>query len=329
MHKYAKIILVVIVLSAVAAGVYYWLNRAPELPEGIAYGNGRLEADEIQIATKYPGRVKEILAREGDMVTKGQVIARMDTAELDAQILEANAQIRRMQQLSTQAAAGVTQVQAELALSQKEFDRDSFLYSKGHAPLEMVDKRRAKRDALAATVDQHRAAVGSAQSSIAAARAARTRLDALVRDDELTSTASGRILYRLVEEGEVLGSGGRVVTVLDISSMYMTIFLPAADAGTLKIGDDARIILDALPDYVIPSKISFVSPQAQFTPKQVETADEREKLMFRVKLTLPKTLLKSYVNQVKTGLRGTGYVRSDPSVEWPQKLAVKLPDRAQ
>lgn len=328
MQRYAKIIVLVIILSALAAGGYHWFNRAPALPDGITFGNGRLEADEIQVATKYPGRVKEILAREGDMVQQGQVIARMDTAELDAQILEANAQIQRMQKLSEQAAAGVTQARAELALSQKELDRDSFLYSKGHVPLEMVDKRRTKRDVLVATVDQQGAAFGSAQSSIAAARAARARLDTIVRDDELVSTASGRILYRLVEEGEVLGSGGRVVTVLDISSMYMTIFLPAADAGRLEIGDDARVVLDALPDYVIPSKISFVSPQAQFTPKQVETADEREKLMFRVKLTLPGTLLNSYLDRVKTGLRGTGYVRNNPSVDWPQKLAVKLPDQA-
>jgi len=329
MQKYLRIFLIVLLVGAVSAGAYYWFNREPELSEGIASGNGRLEADEIQVATKYPGRVKEVLIREGDMVKKGQVIARMDTSELDAQILEADAQIRRMEEMSAQAAAGVTQAQTELALTQKQLGRDSFLYSRGHVPREQVDMRKAKRDTLVAAVNQGRAGVGAAQAAVAAAKAARTRLNTLIRDDDLVSTASGRVLYRLVEDGEVVGSGGRVATILDIANVYMTIFLPAADAGTLKIGDDARIVLDALPDYVIPSTISFVSPQAQFTPNQVETADEREKLMFRVKLSLPQKLLKDHADQVKTGLRGVAYVRTDPAIDWPRKLAVKLPDRKQ
>ena len=105
----------------------------------------------------------------------------------------------------------------------------------------------------------------------------------------------------------------------------MTIFLPAADAGALAIGDDARLILDPAPQYVIPAKVTFVAGDAQFTPKAVETKDEREKLMFRVKLTIDPKLLSIWESRVKTGVRGVGYVRVKRDATWPAVLAVKLP----
>jgi HlyD family secretion protein len=105
----------------------------------------------------------------------------------------------------------------------------------------------------------------------------------------------------------------------------MTVFLPAADAGRLAVGDEARIILDPVPDYVIPAKVSFVAADAQFTPKTVETTDERAKLMFRIKLKIDAEVLQQFYTRVKTGVRGLGFVRTKPYVEWPADLQVKLP----
>ena len=135
----------------------------------------------------------------------------------------------------------------------------------------------------------------------------------------------GRIQYKLAQPGEVLPAGGRVLTLLDLSDVYMTIFVPASVAGPLALGDDARVTLDPDPGYVFPAKVTFVATEAQFTPKTVETAEEREKLMFRVKLSAPPELRKRYEEQVKTGIRGIGYVRTERDVPWPVKLAVKLP----
>ena len=105
----------------------------------------------------------------------------------------------------------------------------------------------------------------------------------------------------------------------------MTVYLPAAQAGRLTIGDEARLIVDPYPDSIIPASVSFVATEAQFTPKTVETADEREKLIFRVKLQIDPKVLGKYHAEVKTGVRGMGYVRTD-AVSWPQNLAVRLPD---
>ena len=113
--------------------------------------------------------------------------------------------------------------------------------------------------------------------------------------------------------------------MLDVTDVYMTVFIPAKPAGQLAIGSEARLILDPVPQYVIPAKVTFIASEAQFTPKAVETADERDKLMFRVKLTLNPELLKENQQKVKTGLRGTVYIAVDPNVKWPEQLTVKLP----
>jgi len=96
-------------------------------------------------------------------------------------------------------------------------------------------------------------------------------------------------------------------------------------AGKLTLGDEARTILDPLPQYVLPNTISFVATDAQFTPKSVETAEERQKLMFRVKLQGDPAVLDKYHRQVMTGVRGLAFVRTDPKIAWPAELEVKLP----
>ena len=131
--------------------------------------------------------------------------------------------------------------------------------------------------------------------------------------------------YRLARAGEVVAAGQRVLTILDLNDVYMTIYLPANVAGRLMLGDEARTILDPIPQYVLPNTISFVATEAQFTPKSVETAEEREKLMFRVKLQADPQVINKYYRQVKTGVRGLGFVRTDPKIPWPAELAVKLP----
>jgi HlyD family secretion protein/alpha/beta hydrolase family protein len=141
----------------------------------------------------------------------------------------------------------------------------------------------------------------------------------------LVSPRSGRVQYRLARAGEVVAAGQRILTILDLNDVYMTIYLPADDAGKLTLGDEARVIADPIPQYVIPATISFVATDAQFTPKSVETAEERQKLMFRVKLQGEPKVLDKYHRFVKTGVRGLGFVRTDPKIAWPEELVVKLP----
>jgi HlyD family secretion protein len=143
-----------------------------------------------------------------------------------------------------------------------------------------------------------------------------TRID----DAVLKSPVRGRVLYRLAEVGEVLAAGGKALTLVNLEDVYMEIFLPSQQAAGLKIGAEARITLDHAPGLAAAAHVSFVSPEAQFTPKQVETKSEREKLMFRVKIQVPEELITTYIERIKTGTRGVGYVKYDESAVWPDWL---------
>jgi HlyD family secretion protein len=175
------------------------------------------------------------------------------------------------------------------------------------------------------------AGVAAAQSSLAASdwaiRAAQAEVDRLrhqMSDGTLTATRAGRVLFRLAEPGEVLGAGGKVLTLLDLSDIYMTVFLPAGIAGGLAIGTEARLILEPIPDRAIPATVTFISSRAQFTPKQVETQSERDRMMFRIKVSIPTALVERFVTQVKTGVTGIAYIRIDPATPWPDWLQSDL-----
>lgn len=338
----------------VGAAVLAWWWIAPKrLPEGFASGNGRIEAIEIDVAAKIPGRIKDILVNEGDFVHAGQVLAVMDTSVLEAQRKEAEAQLQQALVAIETARSQVTQREAEKAaaealMAQREAELDAAskrlartekLAQSKVTSLEMLDDNRAAYQAHRAAVSAAEAqsaaanaAIGlarsqviGAQSQVEAVRASIERIQADIDDSTLRSPRDGRVQYRVAEPSEVLSAGGRVLNLVDLSDVYMTFFLPTDAAGRVAIGAEVRLVLDAAPQLVIPAQASFVADVAQFTPKTVETAEEREKLMFRVKARIPPELLKKHISDVKTGLPGMAYVRLDPRVEWPAELQVRVP----
>ena len=296
------------------------------LPEGFASGNGRIEAIEIDIATKNPGRVAEILVDEGAWVKTGQVLARMDTEETESELREAEADQRRAQEGRKYAQAIVRQRESELSLARKELSRSQQLVKEGHISKEVVDQRVSTLRSAEAALQAAKAQVVETEAGIEAAEARVQRLKVRLADSELVAPEEGRVLYRLAEPGEVLAAGGRLLTVLKLTDVYMTIFLPTSQAGRVIVGGEARIILDVRPDLVIPAKVSFVAPRAQFTPKEVETRTEREKLMFRIKVQIDRELVRQHIEKVKTGVPGVAYVRLDQTLDWPDWLQVKLPE---
>ena len=220
----------------------------------------------------------------------------------------------------------MAQRESERRYAQAELARIESLADRGHASQEQLDRARTAAETAEAALQAARVQVASADASIEAAKASARRIQTNIDDSQLTTPVGGRVLYRLAEPGEVLAAGGKVATVLDVTDVYMTIFLPTAQAGKVRVGSEARIVLDALPDYVVPAEVSFVAAEAQFTPKSVETRSEREKLMFRVRIRIDPELLKAYRDRVKTGVPGEAYVRLDEGQPWPESLKVALPN---
>jgi HlyD family secretion protein len=318
------VVLCIVALGGAGAW-YWWQQQLNALPPYIVSANGRLEAEQVEIAAKLAGRIAVVLVKEGDMVHAGQVVARMDTSTLEAELAAAKAQVAVAEHKKTEAEAQIAQQQSNLVFAQQELARATTLYHQGFGTGEKLDQETNQVKSTQAAYDTAIASLAAAKATIAAAQAVAATIQSNIDDSTLVAPAGGRIQYKLAEPGEVLAAGGRVLTLLDLSDVYMTIFVPASVAGPLALGDDARFTLDPLPGYVFPAKITFVATEAQFTPKTVETAEEREKLMFRVKLSADPELRKRYENEVKTGIRGIGYVRTQRDAAWPDKLAVKLP----
>ncbi|MFJ2388112.1 HlyD family secretion protein [Pseudomonas koreensis] len=305
-----------LVLLAAAGGFGYWLSVSSRLVEGLSMGNGRLEATEVQIASKTPGRLAEVLVDEGDKVKKGQLLARMDTRTLEAQRNQAEAEVLRARENLNAAQANVQLRQSELLLAQQELGRSQSLFKHGYVSAQIIDQLQSRIGTGNAAVTAARAQVSAVSAAIGAAQAQVAQLTSEIDDSQLRAPIDGVIQLRMAEPGEVLGAGGRVLLLIDPNDQYMNLYLSASVAGRLTVGDEARVLLDALPDKPLPAKISFVAGKSQFTPKEVETRDERQKLVFRVKLRLTQP---SAVPQAKPGMPGAGYVRTAP-IAWPANL---------
>lgn len=354
MNERLKALIVVAVLAVGAGGGYYaWKAYAlPGLPASFAKGNGRIEAVDIDISTKTAGRLADIIANEGDFVTAGQVLARMDTKQLEARLRQAEASLQQArisvdtaQSLVKQreaereaAVSTIAQREAQLDAAQRKFARTQQLIQTNVASQQTLDDDTAAAEGARAAVAVAKASLAAADAAVSSAKAQVVNAGAVVNasqaaidsikvdldDATLVAPRDGRIQYRVAQQGEVLASGGRVLSLVDLTDVYMTFFLPAEQAGRVGIGSEVRLVLDAVPNYVIPATASYVADVAQFTPKTVETEEERQKLVFRIKARIPQDLLRRYIKQVKTGLPGMAYVKLDPSAQWPANLSDTL-----
>ncbi len=345
-------ILLVLALVLAAAGVWAWQHWAKADGAGaFVSSNGRIEATEIDIATKLAGRVQEVLVEDGAFVQAGQVVATMQVDSLEAQLREAQAQslqadtavasaqaqvaMRRSDKVALE--AQVRSAQSNVDAARKRLQRSEALRQKGAVSGQMLDDDRASLLSAEAVLAAQQAQVHSAEAAITAAQAqvrsaetqklalaaALDRIQIEIEDSQLKAPRDGRVQYRLAQPGEVLGAGGRVLSLLDMGDVYMSFFLPTELAGQVHMGAEVRLVLDAMPSVVIPAKVSFVASAAQFTPKSVETASERQKLMFRVRAQIAPDLLNKHLTSVKSGLPGEAWLRLDESQDWPAHLALK------
>ncbi len=343
------------VLLAAAAGGGWWLYQQQEstaLPDFVFHSNGRLELNRLDVASLYPGRVERVLVAEGDAVKANEVLVELSSAQSSGQLAAAQAATLRAAELVQRARAGVTQAQqavaradAEIAayrqqqkVAKLELDNAKQMRREDLVSASELAKRQADFERATASVKAAQAARAEAQAAVAQGQAAVAEAEAGVKqaqaqadtaasadaDMAIRSPLTARVEYRLVEPGTVIGPGSRVISLLDPADGSMSVFLPNATVGGLRVGDEARLVLDGI-DAVFPAQVSFIASEAQFTPKAVETADEREKLVFRVKLKVPAEVAQRYDRLLKGGMTGDGYVRRDSSQAWPLALEVRLP----
>lgn len=348
-----------IIIIAVILLANMLLNR--DDTEGFIKSNGRIEVTPLDISTKLPGRIDKILVDEGDYVDAGDLLAVMQLDSLDAQLAEAQAYLEQAKHQENAAAAivkaresdkvsaesAVLAAESQLYAAERKLNRIQTLVKKGATTEQEFDDQEAytrvlrsevatansKVLAAQAAIDAAKAQFVAAGSQVTAANATVNRVQADVKDSNLTAPVEGRIQYRIAEPSEVLGAGGKVLNLLDLSKVYMTFFVPTEYTGLLVEGEEdgteVRVVLDVAPEYAIPARITFVSPEAQFTPKSVETQSERQKLMYRVKAKIDPVLLERYKKYIKTGVTGEAFIKIDDNKEWPARFNNILIEQAQ
>ncbi|WP_274571213.1 HlyD family secretion protein [Neisseria leonii] len=336
-----KIILTGVLLAAVAAGGWYLYRdgRSGGLPDYVAGSNGRLALARFDVAALYGGRVEAVLVEEGEDVAAGAVLVQLSSDTADSRVAEARAAVAQAEAAERQARGALVGAEARIAAqrqqqaaAQIEWDNAAKLQREDLVSPAETQRRKSQRDSAAAGVKAAQAGKAEAAAAVAQAGAAVERARAQLRaaesagsDMRITTPQAGRVEYRLAAAGNVVAPGSKVVSLIDPADVYMNIFLPNPVVGRLKVGDEARIVPDGA-EMVLPAQIRFIAAEAQFTPKAVETRSEREKLMFKVKLQVPQAVALQYRGLLKGGMTGNGYVRTDASREWPQELAVKLPE---
>ena len=319
--KSLKWIILAIAIAAITFfGYQYWKAKQSALPKGIAYGNGRIEAKLVDAVAKDALRVKEIFVDEGDLVKPGQVLVRLDTATFDSQLNQAKLQVASAQERVASANFAVVRQKSLVENAELEFERTRKLVAANALSQQEYDARNTNLATSKAAYDEETARLNTAKQEVEVAKANVETIQTHIDDATLKSPVVGRVLYRLSEPGEMLAAGGKALTMVNLEDVYMEIYLPSEQAAGLKTGAEARLTVDFAPGRAAIGYVSFVSPEAQFTPKQVETRTERDKLMFRVKIQVPKEMVSAYVERMKTGIRGVGYVKIKDSAVWPSWL---------
>jgi HlyD family secretion protein len=279
-------------------------------------GNGRLdvsgsiEADEVRVSSTVGGQVADVLADEGQVVAEDEVLMRFDTGDIELQAEQARAAVRMAEAQLALAHAGarpediaaarelVKQAEAGESMASADLERVGELESEGAVTGKQADDARtghavAVSRTRAAKQQYNKALKGArpeelemAEAGVAQTEAVLALAEKKLADCEVTAPLSGTVIHRLVEPGEVSGPGATLFVIQDLSTVRLTVFVPETDIGAVRLGDPVQVFIDSHPGQPFPGVVSRIRDQAEFTPKNVQTKDERVKLVFGVEVEL-------------------------------------------
>lgn len=364
MEKKTKLLtfitLAIVALLIILAAWWLWW-REPPFPKGLVQANGRIEGDHYTVSGKWPGRVIELLAREGDLIEKGQVMVKLDDAQTQAKVNQAKSavDVTKAQLKAAQTALSVFKKNVPLKI-------DTAKAGLNHADAELVsslateeqtlkDAERFRELLKRETVERRRSEQADlswkvARAQHSTARAARTQAEKLLAEAELgreqikakenevdalaaqvtqaeaalaeaqsvlddlvvRAPASGMITTRIVDNGEMVAAGSPLFDIVDLDRLYLKVYVPEKEIGKVRLGLPAQIYTDAFPDKPFAATLRYIASQAEFTPKEVQTPDERVKLVYAVKLYLDE----NPDHQLTPGLPADTVIRWQEKTPW-------------
>ncbi len=299
--KWTRVLIVAAAVAAAGGAYSIWQANKVVVPEGLIQTNGRLEGDQTLVASKYPGRLATVMVAEGDKVKAGQVVATLDSVELHAREEAARAALAAAEAQKTRAVA-------QAAQASRDAGRFADLLARGS-----VDRVRAEQMQLAAVAAATQQT--QADQQIKQAAAALKEVSAMLAEQNLLAPVAGVVTTRLRLPGEVIASGGGVLDLVDLDALYLKVYIPENQIGRVKLGLPARIYTDAFPGEAFEAKVTTIASRAEFTPKEVQTPDERVKLVYAVKLRLT----------TNPGQRLTPGLPADAMIRWKDGVAWQVP----
>lgn len=353
-----------IVLLAGAVAYLGWLavrGGGGRLPEGLIQGNGRIEGDQIIVATKVAGRIAELLLREGATVREGEVLVRLDDEQTRARadqlrnqvtalekqleseahnlralqselplmvgsaqsrIVQANARLNKAVSVEAQAAADARRARdlaargfidsqrAERAETERAQAADDVAAARQGVVQAEKDLANARLGAERIAAKEHE--IGALQARLAQARAGVAEVEAALRDLTIVAPAAGVVTTRMRDRGEVLATGSPILELVDLDRLYLKVYVPEVQIGKVRLGLPARVHVDAFPDQPVPATVRYIASRAEFTPKEVQTPDERTKLVFEVRLYLDENPDRRFT----PGLPADAVIRWKDDVPW-------------
>jgi len=293
------IILSVIVLTSAAGYMAYmnWIYEAP-LPEGLIQANGRIEGDRVIVSSKFAGRVSKLFVREGDTVTQDQTLLQLDDVQTKARVDQANEGVMALE-------AQLQAAQHKLEQAQRDLNRMRDLTATGTATQHEQEKAELLWDVAG---DQ----LAAINAQLSQARAKQAEAESVLADLTLKAPADGTVSTRMVDGGEVVGAGTPLLCLVNMDRLYLKVYIAEADIGKVRRGLPARIYTDALPDQYFDATVRYIASQAEFTPKEVQTPDERVKLVYAVKLYLNE----NPEHRLTPGLPADAVIRWQEDTPW-------------
>jgi len=360
-RRYGVAAVVFAVAAMTAYFSYQHFSSSGRLPEGLIQVNGRIEGDHISVASKFTGRVRRLLTREGDSVAEGQVMVELDDTQtrtkveqsrrafdaIEAQVQAAHTSLAVLNlevPLGIEAAdAGVANARAVLEKTKAveyEARRDaerikplSAENATSQQQLDQADSRwRVSKSEIASAnsaLTQALKQVGLAElgwkrirakeAEVAALERQRDQAEAAVAEAEsvladltITAPSNGTITTRMVDIGEVVAAGAPLFEVVDLDHLYLKVYVPEVQIGKVHLGLPARVYVDAFPDEAFPGTVRYIASKAEFTPKEVQTPDERVKLIYAVKVYVSENL----EHRLTPGLPADAVIRWKDDVGW-------------
>ncbi len=275
MKKQIKIIMPVLVLGIIIGFSIRYIQQKNNRNHKAIKVSGNIEATDVRLAFRIQGKIKELLTDEGKIVKAQDVVARLETDEFSKIKIEAEASLKAAEFIYERA--------------KDDYERLENLFEAGAVSAQ-------KRDAAKTSADSAKANADALNASL---ELAGTRLSFA----ELTSPIEGVILTKSAEAGEVVQAGATIFTVADLRDIWLTAYINETDLGRVKLNQPAEVKIDTYPDKVYKGQISFISQESEFTPKQIQTNEERVKLVYRIKIKVDNANM-----ELKPGMPADGYI---------------------